>query len=261
MKMGISPPQDDLVMDNYNLTFDQLKNMIVKEIQNYFPNDIAHPVSIHIERVIVPNTWKKMRTITIENAAFAEATKVNIDFLMKENEQLTKESASACQQIDQLLIENQRFSYTNSNRKELETTIFEKIHSLGDIMRQLYEKIVTLHKVAVPLHAMKKWLKENVKVLKVTYAAIDVIQYWGTKYINTPLDLVIKTRKYVEVEGAEVKMHMYGNKQLNPYVSNTISTYSRLYHGCDYLVRLQKIPSVGGFAETKGKIVIRKEIK
>lgn len=93
-----------------------------------------HPISIHTEKVNMPNTRRNLRTFAATNATFAEATKAETDFLMKENEQLENEFSSARSQIDHLLVENHRLGYDNSNMKELQATLFEGIQSLGDTM-------------------------------------------------------------------------------------------------------------------------------
>lgn len=139
--------------------------------------------------------------------------------------------------------------------------IGEEIQPLGDTMQQLYEEMITLHNVVVPFHAMQKRSREKVKVLKVTHAAIDVIQELGTKYKNAPPELVRKIRQEAKLERVEVRMLVQGNKQLHTYVANTITAYSLLYHFLYSLVRVHKIHSLRSFVETKGRKIVRKEIE
>lgn len=54
---------------------------------------------------------------------------------------------------------------------------------------------------------------------------------------------------------------MQSNNQLNTFVANIITVYARLYNGLDSLVKTHVIPSVGPFAETKGRNIVQKEIK
>lgn len=182
-----------MVMHIPNLTFDQLKNRIVQERRKCFHNEIAHPISIHTERVSVPNTRKHLKIVATTNLSFATTVKVTTYFFMEENKQLEKDLAVAGQQIDHLLTENHMLSLTNYHMREYRESIFEEIKPLGVTMRQVYEDMNTLRKVVIPLHTMQKRSWENMKVLKVIHATIESIQEWGTKYINSPSKFARKT--------------------------------------------------------------------
>lgn len=81
-------PNDDMVMDISNLTYDQLKSRIVQERWKYFSNDLVHHFSIHTKRMIVPKTKNNQKTLIVVHLAFTKATKENTNFLMEENKQL-----------------------------------------------------------------------------------------------------------------------------------------------------------------------------
>ncbi len=52
-------------------------------------------------------------------------------------------------------------------------------------------------------------------------------------------------------------MLLQSKKNLGTYVANIITTFPRLYHSLDTLVRAHEFFSIATFVETKGKNVIR----
>lgn len=95
------------------------------------------------------------------------------------------------------------------------------------------------------------------KDLKVIHEPISRIQEWDTKYMNSLADLARKIRQEAKLDKVEIRMLMQSNKKLGTYVANIISSYARLYNGLDSLVIAHKIPSIGPFAEIKGRNIIR----
>lgn len=83
-EMEMPPLDDEMVMDISSLTFDQVKTKIIQERWKYFPNDLVHLASIHIERVIVSDTRRNAKIVTTTNLAFARVVKVKTNFLMEE---------------------------------------------------------------------------------------------------------------------------------------------------------------------------------
>ena len=56
-------------------------------------------------------------------------------------------------------------------------------------------------------------------------------------------------------------MFIQGNKQRNTFVDSILNVYAFLYKILDSLVQAHTIPSIGPFAETKGRNVVRQEIE
>lgn len=134
-EMGINPPPYDRVMDISNFTFNQLKIKIVHERKRCFLNSPHHPVTINTKRVITLNSRNNPRVVVALNETSTKPTKENTNFLMEENEQLTKELVIAMQQEDHLIVDNQILSSTSSSRKEFKSVIIEEINRLEYTMK------------------------------------------------------------------------------------------------------------------------------
>lgn len=137
-------------MDIYNLTYNELQNRITHERKKHLPNDLSHPTFMHIERVIITNTRRNPQTISIANLAFTGASKENIDFLMVEDKKMEKDLEFVRKQIEWLQEGNQNLSSRYAYLWDLWEAIYGDIWPLGDIMRHIYEELVTLNKVVVP---------------------------------------------------------------------------------------------------------------
>jgi len=68
-------------MDVSNHTFDQMKKRIVQKRKRYFPNDLAHLVSISTEKAITPNTRRNPKVVKEENMACTITTQDNTKYL------------------------------------------------------------------------------------------------------------------------------------------------------------------------------------
>lgn len=73
----VVPLDDDLIMDVYNLSFDEFQKRIVQAGSKHFPNDHASPAFIK-ERVIVSDTRKHPTTVVETSLAYARATCSNV---------------------------------------------------------------------------------------------------------------------------------------------------------------------------------------
>jgi len=78
---------DDLVMDVYNLSFDELKKKIVQVWRKKFLDDHVPRVFMK-ERMIVSDVRKHPFALTDATLAYARATSSNIKFLLPKNEQM-----------------------------------------------------------------------------------------------------------------------------------------------------------------------------
>ena len=85
----IVPLDDDLVMDVYNLSFDELQKRIVQAQRNNFMDDHASP-AFNRERVIVPDTNKNPNSIFEAKLDFTGVVKYNTQYLMAENKNLVQ---------------------------------------------------------------------------------------------------------------------------------------------------------------------------
>lgn len=80
--------------------------------------------------------------------------------------------------------------------------ILEELKPMEDTMKHLYNKMVLMHEVVVPLVRIQKKYQEILKVLNVTSTTVDSMQYWGIKYLNIPEWSVTKDKIAVEVDRA-----------------------------------------------------------
>lgn len=83
-------PLEGLVMDTYNLTYDELQKIIVQARKKHFLDDLTSSTFIR-ERVIVTNTRRNMNVIVAANLAFIGIIKSNMEYLMTEKKQLEKD--------------------------------------------------------------------------------------------------------------------------------------------------------------------------
>jgi len=81
---------DDLVMDVYNLSFDESQQMIVQARIKHLLDDHASPKHIE-ERVIVSDVRRLLATLIDASKAYIEATSSIVKFLLAENDQMAKD--------------------------------------------------------------------------------------------------------------------------------------------------------------------------
>lgn len=73
---------------------------------------------------------------------------------MTKRKQKAKDLEDARKKIQQLQAKTKKLSSTHVYLKEIQITIYGEVQALGGAMINLYEEVVTMHKVVVPLHDM-----------------------------------------------------------------------------------------------------------
>lgn len=99
--MDIVPLDDDLVMDLYNISYDEFHKRIVQAQRKHFLDDHALP-SFTKERVIVVDTCKNQNAIVEANLAFRGATRSNTQYFTTNNKKLAQNLNVSQQEIEQL---------------------------------------------------------------------------------------------------------------------------------------------------------------
>ena len=94
----------------------------------------------------------------------------------------------------------------------MRAVILVEVSTLGDIMRDLYEELVTVHKEIICLHDLQRQSREFVKILRNVQVSIDVMHDWTMRYKGEPLTLVKKMKSQKELEKARVRMLIQNNK-------------------------------------------------
>lgn len=183
---------ENLVMDTYNLSYDELQKKIVQACKKNFPDDLASPAFIR-ESVIVTNTRKNPNAIVITNLAFIGAEKSNIEYLMAKNKKLAKKLQATRQEVEHLYAVAQNASFTQVHLKEMKATILGDKSTLGDIIENLYEEHVTMHKDIVHMHGLQQKCKDIVKMLRNVKSTIVFMHEWSIQYKMAPLQLGKKT--------------------------------------------------------------------
>jgi len=85
----VFPLDDDPVMDMHNLSYDELQKKIIQAHKKNFLDGLGSPGFMR-ERGIMADTKKNPKAFAIASLAFIGAAKSNIEFLMDENKELTK---------------------------------------------------------------------------------------------------------------------------------------------------------------------------
>lgn len=91
---------DDLMMDVFNMLFDELSQRIVQAQRKHFSNDHVSPAFMK-ERVIMPDVRKHPVAMVDATMAYGRATSSNVKFLLAENEQIAKNLQAARQKAKQ----------------------------------------------------------------------------------------------------------------------------------------------------------------
>lgn len=170
---AIIPLDDDMVMDLYNLSYNEFQNKIVQaRRKNFFYNHTS--LTFIKERVIVADIRKNLNAIFKPNLAFAGAAISNTLYLMVENKQLAQYLHAAMQEVEQLRAIAMDISSTQVYLEEMREKILSEVLTLGETMQNLHEDLVTVHKAIVCLHGLQQQSKDFVKTLRNVQ---DVITY------------------------------------------------------------------------------------
>lgn len=116
-------------------------------------------------------------------------------------------------------------SSTRSNREGLQTKILQELKSMEDMLKQVYEEMVILHKVMIPLYEIKNGCQKNLRILKLAHTTIDMIQEWSVGYLDAPASFARKGRIEDEIDKLEMKMNIQAYDQLNNHIANNMLAY------------------------------------
>ena len=123
---------------------------------------------------------KHPTTLADATRSYVKATSSSVHFLIAEKEWMAKELHMA-KQGGELI--------TTSTRAELKKSILDEVLSLETIMRALYSKFGTVHKVVAHLNRWKQWCAKRERILSNMHASIDYMQMWAIRYKGAPLHL------------------------------------------------------------------------
>lgn len=126
-------------------------------------------------------------------------------------------------------------------------------------MHNIYEELVTMHKVVVHLHDLKHNCKYYMKTLRVVQSSIVSVHECLMWYKGGILELRKKTKE-AELEKEKVQMLSQIKKQLASFITRIQGSYERLYNNVDFLVNSYKIPSTGSLTKTKCRNQFKQEI-
>lgn len=153
---------DDLVMDVYNLAFDELQKRIVQAWRNHFPND--HASSTFIKgRVIVSDIRKHPVSLSESSLAYARPTCSNVKSLIAKNEKMAKNLQVVKQEAKQLQASTQNVV---SAMGEMRKVILVEVTTLEETMWKLYDGFVTVHKEVICVYGLQQWSEDFVQTLK-----------------------------------------------------------------------------------------------
>ncbi len=111
---------------------------------------------------------------------YVEASSSSVRFLIDENERMAKELQTT-KQGGELV--------TTSTRAKLKKAILDEILSLDTVMRALYSKFGTVHKVFVHLNRWQQRCARRARILMKLHAVVDYMQTWTMRYKGAPLHL------------------------------------------------------------------------
>lgn len=151
----IGPLHEDTIMDIGSLTYAELQKKIFQARKNHFPNDLTHPIFIK-KKVIKMGTKNNPKAIFGTKFTFVGDSKSNTKYLIVQNRKMEKNLEASRKQIEQLEAEVQKVTPTQVYLEELQEAILGEVLAMGETMRNLYEELVSVHKVVSPLHDMQQ---------------------------------------------------------------------------------------------------------
>jgi len=135
------------------------------------------------------------------------------------------------------------------------SAILEELKLTKDNMNQLYNEMILLHEVIVPLVEIQQISQEILKVLKVVGMTMNLVEDWGIKYLNISKQLVKKTLT-VELNRTNLWLHSQNYNQLGEHVTNTIVAYVQFHSSLESITRNHKVLSMDSLGEIRSKDVI-----
>lgn len=195
-----------------------------KGIRNIF-QVILHLPHLLGKRVIVSDTKRNLETIASANLAFVGESNSNTQYPMAKNKKLVKNLHTVRKEVKHLYTTVQNASSTQIHLEEMTVAILSEVLTLGETMRHLYEEHVTMHKVVLHMHGLKKQCKYFVRTLRSVQASIVVMHHQIMRYKGSPLNLGRKIKPQEELEKLRVWMFIYNNEQLSSFTGNIEESY------------------------------------
>lgn len=142
---------------------------------------------------------------------------------------------------------------TASARAELKKEILDEVLSLDTVMRALYSKFGTVHKVIIHLNRWQQRCARRTRILLNVHVVVDYMKKWTMRYKEASLHLP----KMMEPRAVELKAHIRSQiqnyEELPQLITSLQASHARVFKSMDVVVRAHAIPSIGTLTQAKTK--------